>query len=299
MAGKTASLVSIIKYYANIVFRRYKALHIFGKIFIWLVMLFYICLGTFIIVVTPSRIAQYLYDHARLLAETRFGWLAMGGAIVVASFPPLVGHTTLVTLCGFAYGMKGFYIAASASVIGASLVFVVLRSLFSHRLHLWATQNDKWQALEAVVKAKGLPLIVLIRISPLPPWVYSNSLFASIQAVSLWQFVTATLFIFPKLVLHAFIGSKIAALSDGDQRSHMDTNTKIINGCLVVGGLIIAVFASWLVYTLVQGHIRHLEGILPEIDESAAEPVEDFGDVGEDEPLLRPTVSNTTQQCVD
>lgn len=60
-------------------------------------MLFYICLGlstyhisycllnsikgTFIIVVTPSRIAQYLYDHARLLAETRFGWLAMGGAI--------------------------------------------------------------------------------------------------------------------------------------------------------------------------------------------------------------------------
>lgn len=32
MAGKTASLVSIIKYYANIVFRRYKALHIFGKV---------------------------------------------------------------------------------------------------------------------------------------------------------------------------------------------------------------------------------------------------------------------------
>jgi hypothetical protein len=46
-----------------------------------------------------------------------------------------------------------------------------------------------------------------------------------------------------------------------------------------------------LVYTLVQGHIRHLKGIPPEIDELAAEAIEDFGeDVGEEDPLLRPTV---------
>lgn len=106
-----------------------------------------------------------------MLAETRFGWLALAGAIgklnlkyislhpnnmcscgiVFISFPPLVGHTTLVTLCGFAYGMKGFYIASSASVVGSALVFVVLRFLFSHRLRQWSTRNEKWQALEAVV----------------------------------------------------------------------------------------------------------------------------------------------------
>jgi hypothetical protein len=39
--------------------------------------------GLFIIVVTPNRIAQYLYDRARMLAETRFGWLALSGAIGV------------------------------------------------------------------------------------------------------------------------------------------------------------------------------------------------------------------------
>lgn len=27
-------------------------------------------------------------------------------------------------------------------------------------------------------KAKGLPLVILIRMSPLPPWVYANTLFA-------------------------------------------------------------------------------------------------------------------------
>lgn len=109
-----------------------------------------------------------------------------------------------------------------------------------------------WQTLShsPFQRAKGLPLIILIRISPFPPWVYSNSLFAvgkfsfpklyhpanqiiqSIQAVSLWQFVTATLFVFPKLVLHAFIGSRIAALSDGDRRSHMDTRKALVLTCV-------------------------------------------------------------------
>jgi hypothetical protein len=69
---------------------------------------------------------------------------------------------------------------------------------------------------------------------------------------------------------------------------------------LIGGGILIAIFASWyvcgsyptqqvnsriyrLVYTLVQKHIRSLSGISPEIDELAAEAVED---AEEDAPLL-------------
>ncbi|CAA7259670.1 unnamed protein product [Cyclocybe aegerita] len=238
---------AMIKKYARYTFNRYRALHIFGKLFIWLVILIYVCMGAFIVVVTPARIAQYLYDKARILASTRLGWLAISGAIVVISFPPLIGHTTLVTLCGFAYGLKGFFIGAPASLIGSAVVFAVLRFLFSERLREWSSKNEKWQALESVVTAKGLPLIILIRISPFPPWVYSNSLFASIEAVKLWQFVVATTFVFPKILLHTFIGSKIAELSDGDQRGHMDTRTKVLNGVFVGGGILVAIFTSWFV----------------------------------------------------
>ncbi|KAF8897443.1 Golgi apparatus membrane protein TVP38 [Infundibulicybe gibba] len=252
----------------EILIRRYHRLHAFGKIFIWLVLLFYIALGIAVVVITPTRIAQYLYDHARLLAEMRFGWLALGAAIVFISFPPLIGHTTLVTLCGFAYGMKGFFIASSGSLVGSALVFVVLRMLF---------------AANSASACKGSSIDHLIRISPFPPWVYSNSLFASIEAVSLWQFVVATIFVSPKLALHTFIGSRIAALSDGDQRGHMDTHTKVINGLLIAGGITIAIFTSWWVYTLVQDHIRQLDGIPADVDELAAEAIEDFD---EEAPLL-------------
>ncbi|EAU84702.1 hypothetical protein CC1G_00221 [Coprinopsis cinerea okayama7 len=275
--------------YGKAAIHRYHRLHLYGKAFIWLVILFYIAFGVFVIIVTPARIAQFLYDQAKLLAATRFGWVALLLSIICISFPPLIGHTTLVTLCGFAYGMKGFYIAFAGSILGSALVFVVLRFLFTEKIRSWSAQNEKWQALEAVVRSKGLPLIVLIRVSPFPPWVYANSLFASIEPVKLWQFVAATCFITPKLLLYVFMGSKMAALSDGDQRDRMDTHDKIINGLFLAGSLVIAVFTSWLVYNLVQNHIRHLHGVDPETDELAAEAIEDFD---EDAPLLSPTASH-------
>jgi uncharacterized membrane protein YdjX (TVP38/TMEM64 family) len=54
-------------------------------------------------------------------------------------------------LCGFAYGMKGFYLAAGASVFAAAFVFVMLRLLFRRRLQEWSSGNEKWQALESVI----------------------------------------------------------------------------------------------------------------------------------------------------
>ncbi|KAF4574876.1 Golgi apparatus membrane protein TVP38 [Pleurotus pulmonarius] len=280
-----------IRVYGGYTLCRYQKLHVRNKALIWLLILFYICIGIAVLVITPGRIAQFLYDKATWLASTRFGWMALFGAIVLVSFPPMIGHTTLVTLCGFAYGMKGFYIASTASVFGSALSFTILRFLFSKRLREWSGKSDKWQALESVVRAKGLPLIILVRVSPLPPWVYSNSLFASIEAVSLWQFVVATLFVCPKLVLHVFIGSRIAPLADGDQRGHMDTQTKLINSLVIVLGISLAIGASWAVFTLVQKHIRHLDGLSPETDELAAEALEDYD---EEAPLLSSPRSEQT-----
>ncbi|KAG7097065.1 Tlg2-vesicle protein [Marasmius oreades] len=274
-----------LKYYFVTILRRYQRLPTYGKLLIWLVTLFYLCLGIFVIVVSPSRIAQFLYDQAKKLSETRFGWLVLGGAIILISFPPMTGHSTLTTLCGFAYGMKGFAITAVASVLGSALAFTILRTLFTARLRSWSSKNEKWQALESVMRAKGLSLIILVRVSPFPPWVYSNSLFASIESVSLWQFVVATLFIFPKLLLQVFVGSRIAALSDGDSRGHMDKHTRVLNGLLIGGGITFAICASALVYTLVQRHIKNLPELPQDVDDLAAEAIEVYD---ESAPLLGP-----------
>jgi len=62
--------------------------------------------------------------------------------------------------------------------------------------------------------------------------------------------------------------------------------TKVLNSLLVGGGIVVAIGTSWWVYTLVQRHIRHLAGFPAEVDELAAEAVEDFD---EEAPLLSST----------
>jgi len=216
-------IVRRTKFYIRVLWKRYQSLALRGKIVLFALIFFYGLLG-FFATVWPgaATIAQTLYNWAHRTSQLSYGWAVFVGIITLVSFPPAAGHTTTLILCGFAYGMKGFYLAAGASVFASALVFVTLRALFARRLQAWSATNEKWQALESVIKAKGLPLICLIRMSPLPPWVYSNALFASIGPVKLWQFVVAQTFVFPKILLSVFIGSRAAALADGDQRDHMD-----------------------------------------------------------------------------
>ncbi|KAI0693578.1 hypothetical protein BC835DRAFT_1353287 [Cytidiella melzeri] len=220
-----ARLWHMLKHLLKHSWLKYKALGMRGKLILWSLVLFYVALGTFFFVVGADRIAQTMYDFAQKISHLRFGWLILVAIMTVISFPPCTGFTTSVTLCGFAYGMNGFFVAAAGTLVGSGVVFTVLRWLFSKRLRKWASTNDKWQALEAVIEAKGLFLIILIRASPFPPWAYSNSLFASIKPVALWQFLVATLIVLPRAALHVFIGSRLAALSDGETRKHMDTRT--------------------------------------------------------------------------
>lgn len=51
------------------------------KLVLWALALFYVALGTFIIVIGPDRIAQFMYDLAQKIKHLRFGWLILGGLL--------------------------------------------------------------------------------------------------------------------------------------------------------------------------------------------------------------------------
>jgi len=264
--------------------RRLLGLPLLAKILLLFLALVATAVVTLFVVIGPSRIAQTMYDFAQDIAELRFGWMILGGVLILTSFPPMIGYTTTVSLTGFAYGVKGFWLAGTGAMIGSALAFIVLRTLFQKRLRIWTAENEKWQALESVVRAKGLPLIILIRSSPLPPWVYANAMFASIEAVKFWQFVVATTFVLPKIFLSVFIGSRIAMFSDGKQRGEMDKTSKIMNGVSIVVGVALAFASAFVLYRLMQKEIRQLRESPDIEDELAADALEE---AGEGAPLLR------------
>jgi hypothetical protein len=122
-----------------------------------------------IVFITPARIAQSLYDLGQRTREHPLGWLLLVALIrlfdlhvsyplslfvfsEIVSIPPMIGHTTVVNLCGFTYGtMKGFLVAAPASLVASTVVFVVLRYLFNKVLRSWSRKVEMWKALEAVI----------------------------------------------------------------------------------------------------------------------------------------------------
>ncbi|KAL6309559.1 Golgi apparatus membrane protein TVP38 [Sparassis latifolia] len=264
------------------------------QLFIWGTICVWVSLATIFVVIGPDRIGQAFYDLAHKINQLPFGWLIIAGLLVIESFPPVMGHTTTVTLCGYAYGMKGFYIAAGGSLAGACFAFAVLRLLFRERLRRWSASNQKWIALETVVGAKGLPLITLVRASPFPPWGWAHAMFASVDTVALWQFFLASFVLFPKFALFVLIGSRLAALSDGDQRSHMDTSTKILNVAISVGGILLSTTAGWIIYRAMQAEVRRLQEMTPEVDELSTEGTDD---AAEEAPLLgqyAPSLSSET-----
>ncbi|KAG1725835.1 Golgi apparatus membrane protein TVP38 [Suillus lakei] len=243
---------------------------------------FHVCLAAFTIVVTPARIAQFAYDVAQDIRHLRYGYVLLIVVMIVASFPPFVARGPLLDLFGFTYGLQGFFPAAVGTLAAAAIAFVTLRAMFSKRLRSWTSTNEKWQVLEDVIRSRGLPLIILIRISSFPPWAWSNALFASIAPVSLFQFFIATWFVLPEVMVHVFVGSRIARLSDGEQRNDMDTQTKLLNSFAVVGGIFETVLSSSLVYYFMQKEIKRLHASSSARDELTAEALE----ATEESPLL-------------
>jgi uncharacterized membrane protein YdjX (TVP38/TMEM64 family) len=63
----------------------------------------------------------------------------------------------MLNLCGFTYGMKGFLIAAPASLVASMVAFITLRYLFGEELRSWSENNEMWQALESVVVSISRP----------------------------------------------------------------------------------------------------------------------------------------------
>ncbi|GAA5913978.1 hypothetical protein JCM6882_002585 [Rhodosporidiobolus microsporus] len=216
-----------------------------GVFWIW-VALHFISIGG-IWYIGMDNIFAYFAGLANDIRELPYGWLVLTGIIIVTSLPPLFGYGTAQTLVGFAYGVNpGFWISAGSCLAGGAFAFLVMRRLI-HWFAPYLKQNTTFDALSKAVKAKGLPLIIMIRLCPFP-YPYSNLFFASIESVTFIEFMLATLTITPKLLLHVFIGHRTYLFADPESRHNMDNTSWWLNMLLMVGGSALGFGISWYLY---------------------------------------------------
>ncbi|AAW44224.1 hypothetical protein CNBF2990 [Cryptococcus deneoformans B-3501A] len=233
---------------------RYHRLGRKGKASIWILTVINLLIVAVVLIITPTRIGQWFNSLA--LSIKGMGWKGVvlcNIFAILSSHPPLFGFVPTLTLIGFIYGIwPGFLIAGIASMLGAGIAFLSVRSFF---LGLFK-KNDKWEAFGHVMRAKGLPLVIMIRFCPVP-WGVSNGLFASIESVKFWHFMVANLMIQPKLLLVVFIGSRLTSLAS-DSAAH-DPLRFWLNLISIIVSACISIATGVIIYRLTLQQMRKLD----------------------------------------
>jgi len=172
------------------------------------------------------------------------------------SFPPMIGYSSCVTIAGFVYGMWGWFIVSTATVVGSTVSFIVSRTVLKGFVSRLTEKNKRFAALSLVLKHDGLKLLAMIRLCPLP-YSLSNGAISTIPTVTWYNFALATALVSPKLLLHVFIGRQIGMLAEDG--SKMDAKTKAVSYISIAIGMVAGFATGYFIYIKTKARANELE----------------------------------------
>jgi membrane protein DedA with SNARE-associated domain len=152
--------------------------------------------------------------------------------------------------------MSRWFIAASATVAGSTLSFVISRSFLKKFVHRLIEKDKRFAALALTLKHDGLKLLIMIRLCPLP-YSLSNGAIATFPTVHWFSYALATAIVSPKLMLHIFVGAQIEKLADSGGK--MDPKTKALSYISIIIGVVAGVATGWIMYRKTKARARELE----------------------------------------
>lgn len=155
-------------------------------------------------------------------------------AICVVAFVP----ASILTLgAGAIFGFAGgTIVVVIGATIGATLAFLLARTVMRKRIEEMTAGNAKFRALDRAIAAEGTRIVFLVRLAIVFPFTYLNYAFG-LTAIPLWRFVAATFVgILPATAAFVFAGSAAT-------RAATTTTTAVTRIAYVAGG-VIAVLVS-------------------------------------------------------
>lgn len=233
-----------------------------------------------LVLVYSEAIFGFLAPAAKRWHDVTGGWLILWALTFACAFPPIIGYSTTVTIAGFVYGFpRGWFIAASATVAGSLCSFLASRTVLSGYVQRLVGQDKRFEALSLVLRHDGLKILAMIRFCPLP-YSLSNAAMSTFPTVHPLSFALATAIASPKLLIHVFIGSRLAAIGEGQK---MDAGTKAVNYISIVVGSVLGAAVGWIIYQRTIKRAKELE--IEELEagqrEGGGPPGADYSDEGE------------------
>ena len=116
--------------------------------------------------------------------------------------------------------------------------------------------DKRFAALTLTLKEDGLKLLCMIRLCPLP-YSLSNGAMSTFPTVQPSAYALATAIITPKLLIHVFIGSRLAKIAKN--KGEMSAGTKALNWASIIFFGILGASVGWIIYRKTMERARQLE----------------------------------------
>jgi uncharacterized membrane protein YdjX (TVP38/TMEM64 family) len=167
-------------------------------------------------------------------------------ALCVVAFVP----ASILTLgAGAIFGfVGGTIVVVIGATIGATLAFLLARTVMRKRIEAMTASNAKFRALDRAIAAEGMKIVFLVRLAVVFPFTYINYAFG-LTAIPLWRYVVATFFgIIPATAAFVFASSAATRAAT--------TSTSSITKIVYIAGGIVAIFVSVLIGRIATKAIR-------------------------------------------
>ncbi|KAL2860847.1 TVP38/TMEM64 family protein [Aspergillus lucknowensis] len=204
-----------------------------------------------------GRVFQWLGPVAETWEHSALAFILMWLGVFLVSFPPLVGWSTFGTVSGYVFGVwKGWLLYSSATVLGSTCSFLASRTFLSKFVHRLVERDKRFAALSLTLKYDGLKLLCMIRLCPLP-YSICNGAISTFPTVQPLMYGLATAIISPKLLVPAFIGSRLRVLYENGEE--MSLGSKLVNIFSIIISIAVGIFTGIYIYRRTLARAKELE----------------------------------------
>jgi len=192
----------------------------------------------------------------------RFG---TGGLVLIAvAFTPccllLLPGSVLLLVAGYFYGTVPAFIAASVGMtVAAGVIFLVGRTIARGWVEARFGQDPRFRALDHAVAEQGFRIVLLVRLSPLFPFIFVNYAL-SLTRVRFWTYVLASaLGMLPNIALWSYLGASVETFAQIQRGALLSQESQVGQAwhlVLTVVGLIAAISVTFMITRLARRALR-------------------------------------------
>jgi uncharacterized membrane protein YdjX (TVP38/TMEM64 family) len=150
----------------------------------------------------------------------------------------LIPALALTLGAGAIFGFAaGSIVVIAGATLGATLAFVLARTVLRQRVERMTQNNAKFRALDRAITNEGTKILWLVRLSGFPPFTWVNYAFG-LTGVRIVPYILITFFgIIPGTLAFTWAGTAGAAALTGE-------GNRIVLGVTAVGAILVAVFVG-------------------------------------------------------